>query len=118
MQRCLPDRSARPRACRRGDRDAQHRRDDRRASFALAGGVDRFAFVDSQIGIHRSSLLAGGGSLEDGQQLLANYLRYFSSMGIDPELVAIAGNVSSERIRWLTQAESLRLDLVTGFIER
>ncbi|QVL48307.1 MAG: hypothetical protein KFB96_22240 [Thiocapsa sp.] len=87
-------------------------------TFALAGGVDRYAFADSQIGIHRSSLLAGGGSLEDGQQLLANYLRYFSSMGIDPELVAIAGNVSSERIRWLTQAEALRLDLVTGVIER
>ena len=87
-------------------------------TFALAGGVDRYAFVDSQIGIHRSSLLAGGGSLEDGQQLLANYLRYFSSMGIDPELVAIAGNVSSESIHWLTQAEARRLDLVTDVIER
>ena len=87
-------------------------------TFALAGGVERHAFSDSRIGIHRSSLLTGGGDLEDGQQLLANYLRYFRGMGIDPELVALSGSISSDRIRWLTQDEALEWDLVTNVVER
>ncbi|KAA6182744.1 hypothetical protein F2Q65_17380 [Thiohalocapsa marina] len=82
-------------------------------TFALAGGVERLALSTSRIGLHRSQLLGGGGSLEDGQQVAANYLRYFRSMGVDPELVAIAGSVSSGNMRWLSSTEAERLGLVT-----
>jgi hypothetical protein len=81
-------------------------------TFALAGGVERGAFEHSRIDIHRSYLEAGAGSLEDGQRLLAKYPRYFRSMDVDPELVAIAGGVSSESMRWLTTSEAQRLGLI------
>lgn len=86
-------------------------------TFALAGGVARLAAPSSRIGLHRSQLLGGGGSLEDGQQLTANYLRYFRSMDVDPEVVAIAGHVSSDSMRWLSADEARRLNLITGTIE-
>ena len=81
-------------------------------TFALAGGIKRGALEHTRIGIHRSALLSGGGSLEDGQQVLANYLRYFRSMGVDPEFVAMAGSVANERIRWLTLDEAIELGLI------
>jgi hypothetical protein len=81
-------------------------------TFALAGGVARYALETSRIGIHRSQLVDGTGTLEDGQQLAANYIRYFRSMDIDPELVALAGSVSSERMYWLTADQARQLNLV------
>lgn len=81
-------------------------------TFALAGGVERGAFDQSRIGIHRSSLLSGGGTLEEGQQIMANYLRYFRTMGVDPELVALAGSVASDRMRWLSMDEAVALGLI------
>jgi hypothetical protein len=81
-------------------------------TFALAGGVERGAIEDTRIGVHRASLLGGGGSLEDGQQLLANYLRYFRSMDVDPEIVAMAGSVASERMHWLSLDEAIELGLI------
>lgn len=86
-------------------------------TFAFAGGVERLALSSSRIGVHRSQLLGGGGNVEDGQQIAANYIRYFSSMGVDPELVAIAGNASSDSMRWLSAGEAARLNLVTDMIE-
>jgi len=81
--------------------------------FTLAGGVKRLSLADSMIGLHRTHLEGGGGTLEMGQQLVGNYLRYFKSMGIDPEIVAIASNVASESVQWLTAEELSRLKLVT-----
>ena len=81
-------------------------------TFALAGGVERGAVEHSRIGIHRTSLLSGQGTLEDGQQIMANYLRYFRSMNVDPELVALAGSVSSDRMRWLSMNEAMQLGLI------
>ena len=72
-------------------------------TFALAGGVERGAFEGTRIGVHRASLLSGGGSLDDGQQLMANFLRYFRSM---------AGSVASERMRRLTLDEAVELGLI------
>jgi hypothetical protein len=81
-------------------------------TFALAGGVERYAFDTSRIGIHRSQLTEGTGTLEDRQQITANYIRYFRSMDIDPELVALAGSVPSERMHWLTPDQARQLNLV------
>ena len=81
-------------------------------TFALAGGVERGAFEDTRIGVHRTALLGGGGALGDGQQLMANYLRYFRSMGVDPEFVAMAGSVANERMRWVELDEAVELGLI------
>jgi superfamily II DNA or RNA helicase len=85
-------------------------------TFGLAGGVERFALETSRIGIHRSQLTEGAGTLENGQQLTANYIRYFRSMDVDPELVAIAGRVPSERVHWLTPGQARNLNLVNETI--
>lgn len=82
-------------------------------TFALAGGIDRGAFEDSRLGLHRASFTDGGGTLEEGQQMTANYLRYFLSMGVDPELVALAGNASSDTMHWLSAEDARRLKLTT-----
>lgn len=81
--------------------------------FALSAGVQRFAIKDSKIGLHRTHFEGGGGSLEEGQRITGNYIRYFKSMGIDPEIVAIATQISSESIRWLTEDEMLDLKVIT-----
>jgi hypothetical protein len=81
-------------------------------TFALAGGIERGAVEEARIGIHRSTLLGGTGSVEDGQQMAANYLRYFRSMGVDPELVAIAGSAASDHMHWLSTDEAIALGLI------
>ncbi|WP_246172920.1 hypothetical protein [Thermochromatium tepidum] len=79
--------------------------------FALAGGVDRLAIDGARIGLHQS-YVPGGGSLEDGQRLVGNYIRYFQSMGVDAEVVALAATMPSEGIRWIDPKRAMELKLI------
>ena len=81
--------------------------------FALAAGIERTAGPDARIGLHRSSLPGGGGSLEDGQAVAALHYQYFKTMGVDPELATIASMVPSDDIHWLSRQEMIDLDLLT-----
>lgn len=81
-------------------------------TFALAGGVKRMAIKDSRIGLHQASFPSGSGSLEAGQQLVGNYIRYFQSMGVDAEVVALAATMPSEDIHWLDPQRALELKLI------
>jgi hypothetical protein len=80
-------------------------------TFALAGGVDRLAIDGARIGLHQS-YTPGGGSLEDGQRLVGNYIRYFQSMGVDAEVVALAATMPSEGIRWIDSEQAMELKLI------
>lgn len=81
-------------------------------TFALAGGVNRLAIDGARIGLHQSYARDGGGSLEDGQRLVGNYLRYFQSMGVDAEVVALAATMPREDIRWLDPERAIELKLI------
>lgn len=81
-------------------------------TFALAGGVDRLAIDGARIGLHQSYTPGGGGSLEDGQRLVGNYIRYFQSMGVDAEVVALAATMPSDGIRWIDPGRAMELKLI------
>lgn len=81
-------------------------------TFTLAGGVDRMAIEGARIGLHQSHLPGGGGNLEDGQRLVGNYIRYFQSMGVDAEVVALAATMPHEGIRWIDPQRAMELKLI------
>jgi hypothetical protein len=85
-------------------------------TFALAGGVDRLAIEGARIGLHQSYSPGGGGSLEDGQRLVGNYIRYFQSMGVDAEVVALAATMPSEGIHWIDPERAIELKLIGGVL--
>lgn len=81
--------------------------------FTLAGGVNRYSLKQSKVGIHRSRIPRHTGSLEEGQMIAGDYIKYFKIMGIDNEIVEIALNTSSQNMRWLTANEMHNLHLTT-----
>ena len=85
--------------------------------FALAGGVARYSMEDSRVGVHQTKFANSSGSLSQGQQVVSNYLRYFKSMDIDSDLVAIASSTSSDDMHWLTKREMTDLNLITELIQ-
>ena len=82
--------------------------------FAFAAGVERSAGETAKIGVHRSSLPEDPGDIELGQEIAAQHYQYLKTMGVDPEIFAIASLVPSDEIRWLTRAELRELDLVNS----
>jgi len=87
-------------------------------AFAFMGGVKRFADPGA-IGMHRASLQDSSSVDVDSavssiQALTATEIAYLNDMGVDPALLQVALNYSSDDIRYLSGSEMEQYRVVTN----
>lgn len=91
-------------------------------AYALMGGARRIVPPGSEVGVHRMHALKTGPNPAGDEDLYNRHQygsdnqvqflsRYVVSMGVSPEMVAVAERVSPERIHVLTPAEMRRFRL-------
>ncbi|MFK8011415.1 MAG: SH3 domain-containing protein [Marinicellaceae bacterium] len=110
------------RAIRRAQKDTvQVRKNNCESACALAfyGGVRRIAEAGS-IGVHRSSLpeemdIPAHGAVEAVQIHIAVTTTYLIEMDIDPSLLELTLQYSSDDIRYLSSSEMLKYSITTSY---
>ncbi len=96
-------------------------------AYTLAGGKRRIVPEGSEVGVHAawsrtSSMrdIVGSGSIDpqfESGRVATVLSRYLSTMGVSPQLVALAETTPSSEIRVLTRTELSRLKLASARLE-
>lgn len=82
--------------------------------YAFAGGVRRTIYLPARIGMHQASLRDGSaGTMEEGQQIVAETYQYLSQMGVDPAIVIEGSKSAADEMWWLSGYEAKGYGLAT-----
>lgn len=83
--------------------------------YAFMGGVARAVVPGSRVGVHQVDLGDSSASdASDAQLLMALAAYHLEQSGASPELLTLALATPPDQVRWLTDAELVRLRVVTG----
>lgn len=88
--------------------------------YAYLGGVQRYLYSESRLGIHQFYFPAEGksGSAADAQVLSAAIVAYLSRMGINPTLFSATALFGKDEMRYLSRQEAEDFGLVNNGIVR
>lgn len=83
----------------------------------LAGGVERYATPNAQLGIHQSKVPSRYSSHEGGQLYVADSFRYLREMDINADVAIAAASVPNNQILLISLPDALTTGLVTKVVE-